>query len=51
MRILQQPDTRERFVRQGAEPVFGTPEEFQKLMQSEHARFQKVIKDAGIKAQ
>lgn len=49
--ILQQADTRERFVRQGAEPVFGTPEAFQKLMQAEHLRFQKVIKDARLKAQ
>lgn len=51
VRILQQPDTRERFVRQGAEPVFGTPEQFQSLMRSEYARFQRVIKDSGIKIQ
>ena len=49
--ILQQTDTRDRFVRQGAEPVFGTPEEFRKLMQTELVRFQKVIKDSGLKAQ
>jgi tripartite-type tricarboxylate transporter receptor subunit TctC len=49
--ILQQADTRERFVRQGSEAVFGTPEDFHKLMVSEYARFEKVIKEAGIKIQ
>jgi tripartite-type tricarboxylate transporter receptor subunit TctC len=51
VRILRQPDTRERFVRQGAEPVFGSPEEFKALMQAEYVRFQKVIRDSGIKVQ
>jgi len=49
--ILQQPDTRERFLRQGAEAVITTPEDFQKLMQSEFAKYQKLVKDAGISAQ
>jgi tripartite-type tricarboxylate transporter receptor subunit TctC len=49
--ILKGQDTRERFQRQGAEPVYGTPEEFQALMKSEYARFQKLVRDAGIKAQ
>ena len=49
--ILQQPDTKERFMRQGAEAVITTPEDFQKLMQSEFAKYQKLVKDAGISAQ
>jgi tripartite-type tricarboxylate transporter receptor subunit TctC len=49
--VVQQPDTRDRFVRQGAEPVFGTPAEFEKLMRSEFARFAKVVKESGIRAQ
>lgn len=49
--ILQQPDTRERFMRQGAEAVNTTPEDFQKLLQSEYAKYQKLVKDAGISAQ
>ena len=51
VRILREPDTRERFVRQGADPVFGTPEEFRALMQAEHVRFQKVVRDSRIKVQ
>jgi len=49
--ILQQTDTKERFLRQGAEATGGTPEDFQKLMQSEYAKYQKLVKDAGISAQ
>ncbi len=49
--ILQKTDTKERFLRQGAEAVLTTPEEFQKLMQSEYAKYQNLVKDAGISAQ
>ena len=49
--ILQQADTRERFLRQGADAVITTPEEFQRLMQSEFAKYQKLVKDAGISTQ
>ena len=49
--ILGSADTRERFQRQGAEAVGGTPEDFQKLMRSEYVRYQKLVKDAGISAQ
>ena len=38
-------------MRQGAEAVITTPEDFQKLMQSEYAKYQKLVKDAGISAQ
>ncbi len=47
--VVQQQDTRERFIRGGSEPVFGTPAEFAKLMESEYLRFQKVIKESGLK--
>jgi tripartite-type tricarboxylate transporter receptor subunit TctC len=49
--ILKTADTRERFLRQGAEAVFGTPEQFQKLLQTEFVKYQKLVKDAGISAQ
>lgn len=49
--ILQQADTKERFLRQGADAVLTTPEDFQKLMQTEFAKYQKLVKDAGISAQ
>jgi len=49
--ILKAADTRERFLRQGAEPAYGTPEDFLKLMREEYAKFQKLVKAAGISAQ
>ncbi len=49
--ILQTPDVGERFLRQGAQAVYGTPEEFQKLMQTEFVKYQKLVKDAGISTQ
>ena len=49
--ILQTPDVSERFLRQGAQAVYGTPEEFQKLMQTEFVKYQKLVKDAGISTQ
>ena len=50
-RALQQSDTRDKFTRQGAEVVSGTPQQFEELMKSEHARFQRVLKDASLKTQ
>lgn len=51
IKVLQQPDTKEKFTRQGAEVVWSTPEEFQSLMKSEYARFQKVVREASLKVQ
>jgi tripartite-type tricarboxylate transporter receptor subunit TctC len=49
--ILKTPEIAERFLRQGAEPVYGTPEQFRQLMQSEYAKYQKLVKAAGISSQ
>jgi tripartite-type tricarboxylate transporter receptor subunit TctC len=49
--ILKTADTSERFLRQGAEATIGTPEQFQRLLQTEFAKYQKLVKDAGISAQ
>ncbi|MGZ5162094.1 MAG: Bug family tripartite tricarboxylate transporter substrate binding protein [Burkholderiales bacterium] len=48
--ILQAPDTRERLLKQGMEPVGNTPEEFDAYIKSEIAKWSKVVKLAGIKA-
>lgn len=49
--ILGTADTKELFLRQGAEGAAGTPEDFQKRMLTEYVRLQKLVKDAGISAQ
>ncbi len=48
VRILRDPALAERMLAQGAEPVFGTPEQFLKLQQDEYARIRKLVKDIGI---
>jgi tripartite-type tricarboxylate transporter receptor subunit TctC len=50
VRVLNQPDVKEKFLNVGAEVVANSPQEFIAVLQSEVARMGKVIKDAGIKA-
>lgn len=49
--ILRAPDLVEAIAKQGAEVEGGTPEEFRKYLQSEIAKWSKVIKDAGVEVQ
>ena len=49
--ILKTSEMGERFLRQGATPAYGTPEEFQQLMRAELVKYQKLVKDAGISTQ
>jgi len=50
--VLRDPVIRQRFETQGAEVVDNSsPEAFAQLVKSEHARFAKLIKDAGIQPQ
>lgn len=50
-RILKLPDVSKRISELGAEPVGSTPEEFAALIQSEIAKWAKVIKDANVELQ
>lgn len=47
-RIIRLPDIHKRVSELGAEPVGGKPEEFAALIQSEIAKWAKVIKDAKV---
>jgi tripartite-type tricarboxylate transporter receptor subunit TctC len=49
-KVLQSPDVRERFSREGAEPVASTPAEFGAYVRSEFAKYAKLVRDTGIKA-
>jgi tripartite-type tricarboxylate transporter receptor subunit TctC len=49
VRVVQLPDTREKFLTQGAEPMTGAPEQMEKFVQSEIVRWAKVVKAAGIR--
>jgi tripartite-type tricarboxylate transporter receptor subunit TctC len=51
VRALNSPDLRERLQGLGADPVGNTPEQYTAFMQSEIAKWDKVIKAAGIKGE
>ena len=50
VKVLADPDLKKRYADLGVEPVSSTPEFFGEFLRTEQARYAKVIKDAGIKA-
>ncbi|MEO7729264.1 MAG: tripartite tricarboxylate transporter substrate binding protein [Burkholderiales bacterium] len=50
-RIVNQPDNRERLTGLGVDIIAGTPDEFAAYLRAEIARYTKVIKETGIKAE
>jgi tripartite-type tricarboxylate transporter receptor subunit TctC len=50
VKVLNEPEVRERIVAVGAIPMPMTPEEFKAFTVSETAKWSKLIKTAGIKA-
>jgi tripartite-type tricarboxylate transporter receptor subunit TctC len=47
-RILKQPEVRERLLSWGSEAVGGTPEDMQRYLDTERARWGEVVRRAGI---
>ena len=50
-KALQSADVRERFAREGAEPAGSSPAEFTRYVIAEFAKYAKIVKDNGIKAE
>jgi len=48
-RATQDPAARKRFLDDGAEPLAGTPEQFAAVIRDDMAKWEKVVKAAGIK--
>ena len=48
-KVFSVPETRNRFVQQGAAMPLGTPESFGQFIQTESDRYGGIIKRAGIK--
>ena len=51
VKIIRQPDLRERLAADGADPAGSSPEEFAAYIKSELARWAKVVKEANIRVQ
>jgi len=51
VRILNAADVKERLLSTGVETVGSSPKEFETAVKSEIAKWSKVIKDAGIRAE
>ena len=49
VRVLAQPDVRERILSDGSEPVGNTPREFREFMTADLAKWAKVVKQSGAK--
>jgi tripartite-type tricarboxylate transporter receptor subunit TctC len=50
-RVMAMPDVKEKLVAQGLTLASGTPDQFSAYIRSEHAKWSKLIRDAGIKAE
>ncbi len=48
-KALQNREVRERLTTAGIEPIPNTPQEFQKMLETEYARWATVVKTAGLK--
>jgi tripartite-type tricarboxylate transporter receptor subunit TctC len=51
VKVLNLPDVRERLTAQGLNVVASTPQEFAAYIKSETAKYARVIKQVGIKAE
>jgi tripartite-type tricarboxylate transporter receptor subunit TctC len=50
-KILELPEIREGFAKQGAEAAGGTPDQYDAFIRAESAKWREVVKQAGIKAE
>ena len=50
-RVLAMSDVREKMLRLGADPAGNTPEEFARFIHDDQAKWSKLMKEAGIKAE
>ncbi len=48
-KVLKLPDVSERLMRDGIEPIGGTPEQFQAHIEREKIKWSKVVKDSGAR--
>ncbi len=50
-RVLKTPEVRERLAAEGGEALGGSPEQFASFLKAEHAKWGRVVKESGAKAE
>ncbi len=50
-KILQQPDVKQRLLEQGGEPIGNTQEQFAAVLKSDIAKYSKIMRESGTKAE
>ncbi len=50
-RVLKTPEVRERLTAEGGEPLGGSPEQFASFLKTEHAKWGRVVKESGARAE
>ncbi len=50
-RALATPEVRQRLAAEGGEPLGGPPEQFASFLKAEHAKWSRVVKESGAKAE
>src|SRR5206468_3127240 len=50
-RALKTPEVRERLAAEGGEALGGSPEQFASFLKAEHAKWGRVVKESGAKAE
>jgi tripartite-type tricarboxylate transporter receptor subunit TctC len=50
-RVLKTPEVRERLAAEGAEALGGSPERFASFLKAEHAKWGRVVKESGARAE
>lgn len=48
--IMRSPEMRERLASEAGEPIGNTPEEFEKIIRADVAKWAKIVRESGIKA-
>ncbi|MGE5523438.1 MAG: Bug family tripartite tricarboxylate transporter substrate binding protein [Rhodospirillaceae bacterium] len=51
LKVLQQPSVKENFARFGAEVLASSPQEFEKVLRNEIAKWTKVVREANVKVE
>jgi tripartite-type tricarboxylate transporter receptor subunit TctC len=49
--VLEEDEVRTRLIDSGLEVAHGSPEAFAEIILRDHARYSKIIREAGIKAE